>query len=293
MGMEQESGSRDILPRLKINSQPIMAMEEVKGKKTKVEVVPAGAWMVEIDGKTFYSETITFRPFLQRFQYKRYHEPTKEHDGYYQKTVMATSLKADLKDTNGTVNCGRPDYVKDWDAASEKVKSLIRSVKRARVLFGTVSFDNPVDAQGNTVELDEFAAQFETSSKESFAALDAPFNACSKRKTLPIQTTIQMGTEPREKNDGSFYYVISILNHDAEAGLEMDDATRETFANFADYVNNHNEYVEKRFAEANGYGVQEQDEEAAALLERMAINTEAEDADFIDVPTEDEDTVAA
>ena len=55
-----------------------------------------------------------------------------------------TIFTADLKDTKGTFNIGRPSGYhskKEYDALSQQVKDLMRAVKRTKIVFGTIKFN--------------------------------------------------------------------------------------------------------------------------------------------------------
>ena len=68
---------------------------------------------------------------------------------------MADNLNIDLKDNDGGFNCGKPSgWIEDYKSLPDATKELIRSIKRVRVVLGTVELINPVDASGNSVELE-------------------------------------------------------------------------------------------------------------------------------------------
>ena len=106
-------------PKLARLSQLVMApiMKEVVDEEGDLEekvVVPQGSYkLVDADGNVVYSKSVTLRLFAQRQQWTQYDTDSN----FMHKTVMATVLKGDLKDTKGTFNLGRPSkYVKDWEA---------------------------------------------------------------------------------------------------------------------------------------------------------------------------------
>ncbi len=62
----------------------------------------------------------------------------------YVKTVMADTLNTDLKDNDGGFNCGKPSgWIEDFKSLPDATKELIRSIKRVRVVLGTVELVNP------------------------------------------------------------------------------------------------------------------------------------------------------
>ena len=89
LGMNADNKpSRDSsnLARLRINHSAIMGEQEVNGKKVKLEVVAGGTYKLEIpDGPTYYAESATIRPYMQRFMYKRFimgNESLSSKDSY-------------------------------------------------------------------------------------------------------------------------------------------------------------------------------------------------------------------
>ena len=136
MGIANEgktSSKSSSLARLRIHHSPIMGTAEVKGKKVNVEVVEGGAYKLEIpDGPTYYASSVKFRPFLQRFMYKRYMQGGGNSPNRFVKSIMADTLNIDLKDNDGGFNCGKPaGYIKDFKALPQNMQDLIKQIKHA------------------------------------------------------------------------------------------------------------------------------------------------------------------
>jgi hypothetical protein len=271
MGMSapaKESKS-STLARFRIWHSPIMGEVEVKGKKKKMEVVEGGMYRLETDGTMVYAPKVTFRPFMQRFMYKRY----LSAESTYYKTVMANDLNSDLKDNNGGFNCGKPaGYIEDFSALSEDMKSLIRSIKRVRVIFGIVELHNAVDANGESVEVAPTPVIWEVDNKDAFKTLGGVFNSIAKLRSLPPQHTFDLTTEERELPNGScFYLPLAELDRTQSP---LDNADEETFRAFLEWVEGYNDYITNAFTEKH---VQTASAEDASLVE-----------DFIDVEIGDE-----
>tara|TARA_R110000765_G_scaffold117520_1_gene211242 strand:+ start:393 stop:1124 length:732 start_codon:yes stop_codon:yes gene_type:complete len=211
---------------------------------TNVEVVSGGVYKLEIpDSDTYYAESIAMRPFLQRFMYKRFIKGNDTTPNRYVKTIMADNLNMDLKDNDGQFNCGKPaGYIEDFKALPEKMQDLIRQIKRTRVLFGTVDLVNPVDANGNSVDIDTTPFIWEVENRDAFKTMGDVFNKLNKMKRLPVQHYVKAGTEERKlPNGGSFYLPTAEL--DLSETLDMDNDTQENLANFLAWVANYNEYI--------------------------------------------------
>ena len=234
------------LARLRINHSAIMGEQEVNGKKVKLEVVSGGTYKLEIpDGPTYYSESVTIRPYMQRFMYKRFIKGNDTAPNRYVKTVMADNLNIDLKDNDGGFNCGKPaGWIEDFKALPQKTQDLIRQIKRVRVMFGTVSLDNPVDAEGNPVTQDLTDTPFiwEIENRDAFKMAGGIFTKLSKMRRLPPMHTIKSGTQERNLPNGSSFFLPE-LELDIGSSLELDSQAQETLTNFLAWIANYNEYI--------------------------------------------------
>jgi hypothetical protein len=247
MGMSVDQGTKEkssTLARFRINHNPIMGESEVNGKKVKMEVVGAGTYKLEIpDGQTLYAESAVIRPFIQRFMYKRFIMGNDKTPNRYVKTVMGDNLNVDMKDNDGGFNCGKPaGYIQDFKALPEKTQDLIRSIKRVRVMFGTVELVNAVDENGNSVEIEPTAFIWEIENRDAFKTIGDVFNKLSKMRRLPVQHTVLASTEERKLPNGNSFY-LPVAQLDMTKTLDMDNETQETLANFLGWVANYNEYI--------------------------------------------------
>jgi len=255
------------LARVKILHTAIMGEQEIGGKMKNIEVVEAGCYSLELpDGNTVYSNSITVQPFMQRFAYKRYVQgngknSNPENKGYYQKTVMADSLNSDLHDTHGSYNCGKPaGYIKDFKSLSESMQSLIKSIKRVRVIFGLVTLKDPVDSSGNSTKVEEnIPFIFEVDNRTSFKTSGEPFEKLAKRRHLPIQHTITFTTEAQTIPTGAVYYTVVAELNGASKEIVKEDAERVQY--FLDWVKNHNDYVMNSFQEHSKKDISEEDKD--------------------------------
>lgn len=264
MGMSGESTSEkkqvSTLARLRINHTPIMGEEEVKGKMTKVEVVEGGSYKLEIpDGPTYYATSAKIRPYMQRFMYKRFVMGTGDKPNRYIKTIMGDNLNIDLKDNDGTFNCGKPSgWIKDFKALPEKMQELIRQIKRVRVVFGMIELVNPTDDAGNPVEVESLPFIWEVENRDAFKTVGAVFSQLAKMKRLPVQHTIVANTEERKLASGvSFYLPVTSL--DATTQLELTDAEQTRFADFVAWVQNYNEYILNAWSENANRDMKDED----------------------------------
>ena len=83
MGMSNvPAKSTSALAEIKQVHQNVMGTKQVDGESMEVAIVKAGAYSVTFpDDTVYYSDTITIRPFMQRFQFQRYDKNYQKPDG--------------------------------------------------------------------------------------------------------------------------------------------------------------------------------------------------------------------
>ena len=222
MGMAIEVSDNkktNTLARLKIQHSPIMGEMEIDGKKVNVETIQSGVFKLDVpEDNLYYSPTVTIRPFLQRFMYKRFIANTGAKDGeplgQYHKTIMADNLNIDLKDNFGGFNCGKPaGYIQDFDALPEKTKELIKQIKRVRVLFGLVDMIDATDKDKNSKEIKSMPFIWEIDNRDAFKIVGQPFAKLAK------------------------------CDVDTSTKIDIVEKDQDMFADFMAWVQNYNDYI--------------------------------------------------
>jgi hypothetical protein len=239
MGVAYDAQERkSSVSRLKIVKQSIMGDAEVNGKTIKAEIVSAGSMSLENgDKQSIYADSVVIRPFLQRFMYQRYDSNKKN----YQKSVMADSLNIDLKDNCGTFNCGKPSgYIQDFDALSDDMKALIRSVKRTRVIFGTVTM-NGTTGDDKPMDIENLPFVWDVDTKEGFKNVGEAFGRLARQNRLPISHAMNVSTEKRSAPNGPYY--VPIFDIDMSSHFEITDMDQELMGEFMGQVESHNKWV--------------------------------------------------
>ena len=239
MGMSNAPAkSTSALAEIKQVHQNVMGTKEVEGETMEVAIVKAGAFSVTFpDDTIYYSDKVTIRPFMQRFQFQRYDKHYQKPDGgegRMLRTVMATSLNGDLKDNYGTFNCGRPSgYVKDFKALLQETQDLMRSVDRFKIVFGLCTLDKAKDADGKPVDVKEFPFLMRIKNRDSFKAMTDMFNQIQRKNRLPIQHLLHLGSEVKSIPSGATYAVVKpVLGKVVE--ITTDD--QEVLNNFVEWV---------------------------------------------------------
>ena len=209
-----------------------------------VEVVSGGTYKLEIpDGPTYYADSVSIRPYLQRFMHKKFVMGNDSRPNRYVKTVMANDLNADMKDNDGGFNCGKPaGFIQDWAALPDNMKDLIRSIKRVRALFGVVEMVNPTDDQGNSVDVESTPFIWEIDNRDAFKTVGKVFADLTKMRRLPPQHYVSMTTTEVPLPNGSSFYVPN-TSLDLNNTLDMDNEAQENFASFMAWIENYNTYI--------------------------------------------------
>ena len=254
MGMAVEGASTkkqaSTLARLRISHSPIMGEEEINGKIKNVEVVEGGTYKLEIpDGVTYYAESAIIRPFLQRFMYKKFIKGSGTTPNRYVKTVMADNLNIDLKDNDGGFNCGKPaGWIKDYNSLPDATKELIKSIKRVRVILGTVDLVNATDSSGKATTVASTPFIWEIENRDAFKTVGTVFTKLAKMKRLPVQHNVTLNTEEQKLPNGNSFY-LPVTSLDVTNTLEISQANQDMFLDFMTWVENYNEYIISAYSE--------------------------------------------
>lgn len=232
-----------------------MGEVEFNGKKIKTEVLPIGAYTLTRGEEVVYATSITIRVFAQRQQWQRWNSNTS----VMEKTVMANNLSNDLKDNIGTFNLGRPGgYIKDFQALPEATKELMRSVNRVRIFFGVVTVDNPMNENGEPLDVEVINAPFvmDVKNTDSLKSIDAAQKKMTAKSILPIMYTLQMTGDVRSIPTGAQYGVM-VAAVGEQVQLTGDD--NETLKGFLDYIEAGNRYILNKWDEKNVAALTEED----------------------------------
>tara|TARA_R110002050_G_scaffold68870_2_gene149231 strand:- start:229 stop:1101 length:873 start_codon:yes stop_codon:yes gene_type:complete len=246
MGMANEAPSQKkqgmFLARLRLNHSPILGAESI--------LVKAGTYKLEIpDGPTYYAESATMRPFMQRFMYKKFVMGTPGVPNRYVKTVMADTLNMDLKDNDGGFNCGKPaGWIEDYNSLPDSTKELIRSIKRVRVVLGTVELTNAKDVNGNAVDVETTPFIWEVENRDAFKTIGGIFTKLAKMKRLPVQHSVTLNSEERKLPNGNSFY-LPLASMDVTSTVELSQDDQDKFGDFMGWVQNYNEYIINAYSE--------------------------------------------
>jgi hypothetical protein len=258
------------IARVGMIHQPIMGEVEFNGKTIKTEVLPIGTFTLVQGEDKVYSNGITLRVFAQRNQWQRWNSETEEME----KSVMSNSLNGDMKDSVGGFNLGRPTgYIDDFQALPEATKQIMRSVKRVKVFFATVTLDNPMNDKGEPVtgNYTDVPVVMDVKNRDSLKSIDAVLNGLNRKNLLPIMSTIKLsGVEDSIPTGAKFGRIEAKLG----SSVDLSDSDNDTLKDFMDLVEYMNGKVLDLHNERNDKGLSPED---AAVVSDIINN------DFIEV----------
>jgi hypothetical protein len=248
MGISTGGGGSTSQSSLARVNQVHSALTVTDAEGDDVIKVPVGAYKVTLpDGEVVYSKTISTRIFSQRHQWQKWDAEAKA----MHKTLLAANLNADLKDTTGRFNLGRPSgYIKDFQSLPEEMKTIIRSVKRVRVMLGVLKLDKPTDDMGNAINgMDaEMPFVMDVKNNESMKAMDAAINQIISKKLTPVEHTLKLGSAKRDLPSGGKYAII-VPSLGEQVPYGSDDSS--ILQDFIDWIKGTNTWIEGKHTEAS------------------------------------------
>ena len=261
MGIKTNTGSSaPRTARLTQVQTAVKSMVEVNGKKMNMEVIPVGSFALKVnDDTTVYSDTVSIRLFLQREQWTRWNSGTNEME----KSILAADVRNDLMDNQGGFNLGRPSgYIEDFNALPESTKDLVRSVKRTRVVFGVLTLDNPMNADGEPLSetYENVPFVYDIKNNKSMKALDGAIKTLTNKNALPIMGWITLSGETDTLPNGNSYGFIS-----AKAGglVELAEEDNDTLKAFLETISAINTSISDAYYAKRDNGLSSED---AALV---------------------------
>lgn len=233
IGQDVETGG-STLGRLSINYDA----EDADGNPIK-----RGLFKVETqDSGPIYAEKVSFRPFLNTFQYKKYDEENEENN---YKSVMFTSWSDSKPDTNGTDACGSvPKSLReDLDPVAKIEQEKITCYRN---VFGVVSIKGK-DSKGAEVTLSNEPVVYRVRGV-NFLPIGDQLKSLSKRNKIMYNTVLEFfGTEKHTK--GSVTYFVAKIK-DSNKDVKFSDEDKAVLKDFLDYVKNENDYVRQEHNKA-------------------------------------------
>lgn len=239
------------LPRLKINRQPTDDNDKP---------IPVGSFSVSQDDNVLYSKTAIFRPFINAYQYSEYDGKARE---YTNRSVIFKNFREEAIDMLGGLACGKVPAKHFNDlTADQQLKQ--KGIKCTRLLYGTATFTDAVDADGEKNTLDACPVVLRLNGGSFMTPNDA-LQAITKMKHHFFQHVFELSTKRQKTGDNVYYNIL--INPILDKTVEFVESDMNTFKLFQETIDRENDFISKKWAEAKRAKVKEQDsfDVAAAL----------------------------
>lgn len=233
IGQDIESGGSS-LSRLSINYDT----EDSEGN-----LIKRGLYKIDSQQHGLvFAEKVSFRPFLNTFQYNKYDEENEDNN---YKSVMFTSWSDAKPDTNGTDACGSVPKAQrdDLDPASKIEQDKVTCYRN---VFGVVSAKGKT-SKGQDVTITDEPVLYRVRGV-NFLPIGDQLKSLSKRNKIMYNTVLDFnGTEKHTK--GSVTYFVAKIK-DSNKDVKFSDSDKAILKDFLDYVKQENDYVKQEHAKA-------------------------------------------
>ena len=160
------------------------------------------------------------------FTYSRW---DAEQGTFGSQTIQAPNLSADFYDTEGGIRCGRLTKDQADGLAKDSPEMMLhKSVKCNQILYNTVQLVNPVDADGNKVDMPDEVPSVWYVRGSGFMPVSDHIKMIDRQKKI-MCTSVNKVTTSRKKMGGNSYYVpvMSTLKY-----VDIKDSDQELIAKF-------------------------------------------------------------
>lgn len=236
MAISGQETRRSFLPRLSINRQS----EDEEGN-----ALPMGSYAFYHDesGGTVYAKEVSFRPFLNRYQYMAY-DP--EERKYTSRSIVFQNWDQDAIDSTGTLRCGKVP-AKNHDTLSAKDAAKQRDIKCYRMMYGVVSATAEIPSTGESVEVVNYPVLWRATGT-SWGIIGDAQKLITQRKQ-PLMSYPWTLTTERAKAGGNIFYK-PVIRPDFSEVVALTDADYETLVVFGEMLKEENAAIEEEHVDA-------------------------------------------
>lgn len=205
-------------------------------------VLPVGHFAINTpNGATVFAKTVTFRPFVNGYQYRVYDSEKKE---YAKTSIIFHKWTDEVYDDTGGLKCGKLSK-KDMENVTDAVRKEQKVIRTYRLVYGTVSAEG-VTTHGEKTTVDNLPVVFRMSGS-NFMALNDIFEKISRRKHLFWSYTIKMSLSKQKAGATTYYVVVPELG---DSGLKAGEAEYEALEVFRSVIDATNQKVIAKFKDA-------------------------------------------
>tara|TARA_R100000234_G_C4952680_1_gene158079 strand:- start:1 stop:852 length:852 start_codon:yes stop_codon:yes gene_type:complete len=257
---QEKSSTGSFLPKLSINRFP----ENDDG--AEVPVGSYATYVPELDSIA-YGKPVTFRPFINAYQYMKYDADKNE---YSNRSIIFKSWKDEAIDIKGGVRCGKIP-AKELANLSDDERAKQKSIKCYRLIYGTVSFTG-VLAGGEKTKVESLPVLWKVTGS-NFKPVGEAIESLRRRGKVMFNHTLTLKTKKKKAGSNVFYVSDISVNADEVA---FGDKEKEILIGFQDTINTENEEIVELWRQAK----------KAEPVSVKASGAKTIDAEFDDDPVE-------
>lgn len=221
----QSTGPRQDFPRLSIVS-PSAAAEQG---------LPAGQFAVSQGGISVFGKPVSFRPFINAYQYSVYDTEAKLTTN---RSIIIKSFADEAIDEQGTVACGKLPFKKRQNLTEAQLAEQ-KKITCYRVLYGLVSFKGKA-ATGEVTEIDALPVKLRLRG-DNFMDIQTPLDQLAKKKILMLSSNLTLDNELRKNGTNVWYHLTA--KADFKNLVKITDADWEHLRAFQESIDNENKTI--------------------------------------------------
>ena len=252
---QEKSSTGSFLPKLSINRFP----ENDDG--AEVPVGSYGVYVPELDSMA-YGKPVTFRPFMNAYQYMKYDADKNE---YSNRSIIFKSWKDEAIDIQGGVRCGKIP-AKELANLSDEERMKQKAIKCYRLVYGLVSFKGTLPG-GADAEVTSLPVLWKVTGS-NFKPVGEAIESLRRRGKVMFNHTLTL--KSKKKKAGSNVFYVSDISVDADE-VQFSDKEKEVLLAFQDTINTENEEIVELWRQAK---------------KTEPVSVQAVDAEFDDDPVE-------
>ena len=252
---QEKSSTGNFLPKLAINRFP----ENDDG--AEVPVGSYGVYVPELDSMA-YGKPVTFRPFMNAYQYMKY---DAEKNEYSNRSIIFKSWKDEAIDIQGGTRCGKIP-AKELANISDEERMKQKAIKCYRLVYGLVSFKGTLPG-GADAEVTSLPVLWKVTGS-NFKPVGEAIESLRRRGKVMFNHTLTL--KSKKKKAGSNVFYVSDISVDADE-VQFSDKEKEILLAFQDTINTENEEIVELWRQAK---------------KAEPVSVQAVDAEFDDDPVE-------
>ncbi len=269
MGAEKDGISGAYLPRLVTNRR----LKDSNNRKLE----QGKFYLTGQDVETF-ADSVKFRPLSHHYQYTQY---DSDENKMVCQTRQVPNWKEELRDTRGTIRCGRPDS-KIVNSMTKEERKKYKDIKNVRLIRGLVTYEGTT-VSGDVVQHDNVPCvvklsgqnNFQSTEKGVYSRFDSQVRERIPRGYELWNFELDITAEEHTSDDNQMFWHTMEWSFDPKAPLAVDQKVYDSIVFIAEMIRQENDAVDKAYFNSI--------KESADISGALNALGEDLDADFEDV----------